>query len=479
MKLLDMWDDLVVPEDLVYFRSPASRDRLVANPELASWCLLTEREAEVLSALAGSGRTGAGQQRTSHASTVERVLAKLILKWLVYLPGRKPKVLTPDPQLSMVYYAITDGCNLRCPYCYASSEKCLPGELSTGESLALVDQIADMGVQLLIFTGGEPMLRKDLFEIAEYARARGLTLNIITNGTMIRKPEIARRIADLFQTVTMSMDGGTAELHERTRGKGTFARTSHALQLLNEAGVTPVINHVITEDNVEHLDKMAEFVSAFRVQRVRTMYHSNLGRATTDTFNFGWRHFQKIQEFMWTRPEADKLLPDGPKASKPCSIKGNCGMGGTEIYVDSLGDVYPCKLVTATNQRAGNVRTQRLTEIFDSPLLADLRASSVFEGENLKDCRHCYIRGACGGGCRGYHMAETGDIHHNGRHLCRMLRHSMVTNWWLSVGATRDQLHAFQDEMMRPRLVSNDSTHPVYEDWRTAGRLRLPLVGVS
>lgn len=471
MKLLEQWHDLIVPEDLVYFRY--SEKRLVTNPELAAWCVLTEPELAVLEALSRGLKPpspGGG------SAEVERALAKLVLKWIVYLPGHRPAVRPPKGNLTTVYYAITDGCNLRCPYCYASSEKCLPGELSTEESLDLVDQAADMGVEQFIFTGGEPMLRKDLFQVASHARDRGLTVNMITNGTLIRTAEIARRIAEIFGTVTVSVDGGTAELHERTRGKGTFARTGKGLGLLNDAGVAPVINHVVTPENVDALEKVCEFVDDLKVRRVRLMYHSDLGRAATDGYDFGWLDFQKIQNFFWTNPMADKLLPDGPRSSKPCSIKGNCGMGGNEIYVNSLGDVYPCKLVTEQIHKAGNVRQRRLTELFASPVLADMRGNSVFSGENLKDCRRCYIRGACGGGCRAYHMAETGDVNRNGRHLCRMLRHSMISNWWRATGVSGRQLAEHQEEMLRPHLVRDDTVHPVYEDWKTSGRRLLPLV---
>ncbi|GAA0687469.1 hypothetical protein GCM10010193_46770 [Kitasatospora atroaurantiaca] len=470
MKLLEQWDDLVVPEDLVYFRH--DEDRLVTNPELAAWCLLNESEAGVLGSLA---RRVAPDPSWADTAGLERTLAKLVLNWIVYLPGRRPVVRAPEPQLTTVYYAITDGCNLRCPYCYASSEKALPGELNTAESLDLVDQIADMGVQQMIFTGGEPMLRRDLFEVAQHARDRGLAVHMITNGTTIRKLETAQRVADIFTLVTVSVDGGTAELHERTRGKGTFARTANGLRLLNQAGVIPTINHVVTPDNVDALDRLCEFVDDLKINRVRLMYHSDLGRAATDGYDFGWTEFQRTQEFFWTHPMADKLLPEGPRASKPCSIKGNCGMGGNEIYVNSLGDVYPCKLVTEQIHKAGNIRTQRLTELFAHPLLADMRRNSVFSGDNLQDCRRCYIRGACGGGCRAYHMAETGDVHRNGRHLCRILRHSMVSSLWQANGVTGRELSTRQDEMFRPHLVRDDSVHPVYEDWKPAGRRLLPL----
>jgi radical SAM protein with 4Fe4S-binding SPASM domain len=465
---MEQWDDLVVPDDLVYFRQGGLR--LVTNPGLASWCLLGEAEAAVLTALAR--RAPLADCRTA---SVERTLARLVLNWIVYLPGHVPSVRAPEPRLTTVYYAVTDGCNLRCPYCYASSEKCLPGELTTAESMDLIDQIAGMGVSYLIFTGGEPMLRKDLFDLVEHARDRGLRVNIITNATMIRTPQIARRFADLFTTVTVSIDGGTAEVHERTRGKGTFAKTANALRLLNQAGVAPMINHVVTPENVDALEKVAEFVDDLRIERVRLINHSDLGRGVTDGYDFGWSDFMRIQEFCWTNPKAGKLLPEGPKATKPCSLKGNCGMGGNEIYVDSLGDVYPCKLVTKQIHRAGNVRHKPLAELFAAPVLADMRTSTVFSGDRLADCRKCYIRGACGGGCRAYHMAETGDINRNGRHLCRILRHSMVSSLWLANGASGADLARDQDEMLRPYLIKDDSVHPVYEDWKSAGRRLLPL----
>ncbi|MEU6083403.1 StsB family radical SAM/SPASM domain sactipeptide maturase [Streptomyces sp. NPDC047108] len=469
MKLLEHWDGLEVPEDLVYFRNDA--DRLVVNPALSAWCTLTVPELDVLVALAQGGPPA------GHGVDVERVLAKLVLNWIVYLPGHRPAIRAPEPRLTTVYYAITDGCNLRCPYCYASSEKALPGELNTAESLDLVDQIADMKVQQMIFTGGEPTLRRDLFEIAERARTRGMAVHMITNGTTIRKPETARRIADIFSLVTVSVDGGYAELHERTRGKGTFARTAQGLRLLNEAGVVPTINHVVTSENVDALDRLCEFVDDLKINRVRLMYHSELGRAVTDDYDFGWSDYQKTEQFFWTHPMADRLLPEGPKAAKPCSIKGNCGMGGNEIYVNSLGNVYPCKLVTEQQHKAGNIRHQRLAEIFEHPMLADMRGNSVFAGENLQDCRRCYIRGACGGGCRAYHMAETGDVHRNGRHLCRILRHSMVSGLWRSCGVSGRRLSENQDEMFVPYLVRDDSVHPVHEDWKPAGggRRLLPL----
>lgn len=469
MKLTEQWSDYTIPDDLVYFRR--GDQRLVTNPALAAWSLLDMTEARVLSLLARHAPVPV----EIPTQVVERTLGKLVLNWLIHLPGKTPSIRQPDPPLAALYYAITEGCNLRCPYCYASSEKCLPGELTTQEALDLMAQAAAMNTRVVIFTGGEPMLRKDLFEVAGAARAHGMRAHIITNATMIRSSRTAQRFAETFNTVTVSVDGGTAVVHDRTRGAGSFDKTSRALALLNDAGVTPDINHVVTPENVDALNDLSGFLGGLRVGTVRLMHHSDLGRGVNDDYDFGWSEFMRVQEFFWTNPLANKILPEGPKPTKPCSIKGNCGMGGNEIYVNSLGDIYPCKLVTKPEHRAGNIRHKPLAELFASPVLADLRHNSVHEGQNLADCRRCYIRGACGGGCRAYHMAETGDIHRNGRHLCRVLRHSMISGLWRSYGVTGAELTADHEELLRPYLVRDDTVHPVYEDWRTAGRGRMPL----
>ncbi|MEQ4302601.1 StsB family radical SAM/SPASM domain sactipeptide maturase [Plantactinospora sp. B6F1] len=486
MRLSTMWNSLVVPDDLVYFQC---RDRyLVENPGLAAWAVLTEDELGLLRALAGDAPPPAWATGPTAAATepggrteLERVLATLVLNWLVYLPGQQPRVRPAEPALKMVYYAITDGCNLRCPYCYASSTRKLPGELEPAESLDLVDQIADMGAELLILTGGEPMLRRDFFAVADHARSRGLRVNMITNGTRIRDAATARRIADTFASVTVSLDGGTAETHEKTRGEGTFAQTVRGLTLLNAAGVKPAINHVVSPENLSGLDDLMSFLDGIEFSKVRMMNHTGIGRGASDGVHFGWEHHLAVQRFTWTNPVARKILTEGPKAVKPCSIRANCGLGGTEIYINSLGDVYPCKLVTGPLHKAGNVRTQPLREVFASPVLADLRANNVFEGENLADCRRCYIRAACGGGCRAYHAAESGSVKRNSRDHCRILRHSMITNIWRSTGFGGADLLERESEMTVPRLVRDGSVHPVYDDWRTwsppaGARRSLPLL---
>lgn len=465
-----------VPGDLTYFVKDDGR-HLVLNPEVGARCVLDAAEFAVLQTLAGSARGGAA--RLGQDPATERALAKLILNWIVYYNGNRPRVRITEAPLNYVYYAITDGCNLRCPYCYASSEKCLPGELDTAESLDLVSQAAELGARTMVFTGGEPMLRKDLFQVVEHACALGLRANIITNATMIRTAQTARRFAELFGQVTVSLDGGTAETHDRTRGKGSFARTRKAIGLLNEAGVQPAINHIVTSDNIDELEDFASFLEGIEVHSVRLMNHNDLGRGAGDAYDFGWSDHLRVQELVWTSPVAGKLKPDGPRPVSPCSVKGNCGMGGNEIYVDSLGDVYPCKLITDQQAHAGNIRRQRLSEIFAGPVLGAMRRSTVYGGEFHADCEKCYIKANCGGGCRAAHMSESGDPRSNSRHLCRILRHGVTTQLWQEAGVTRAELAEHSLEMTVPRLVSTGEVHAVHDQWKAYVPTPRPVITVG
>lgn len=442
--LVERWASLVVPDDLTAFQY--SGDRLITNPALAAWVVVPTWEYGVLRALAIGDDAGSvvaalstqfDESPPAAQMRLERTLARYLLAWIIYLPDGIPSLVPPEQRLQTVYYAITEGCNLRCPYCYASAAKARPGELATHEAADLIDQAADMGAEEFIFTGGEPMLRPDLFELAARSRDRGLRTNLITNGTVIKTAEIADRVASHFSVVTVSIDGGTPEIHERTRGRGTFRSVSRALRLLNDAGVEPKINHVVGPNNVDHLDDLVTFLSAYRIRQTRMVFHAPLGRGLHDGQDLGWNNYRRIHEFSWGSPRAKVVLPDGPRFTKPCAIKGNCGFGGREIYVNSSGEVFPCKVVAEPQQRAGSLRDRSLREMWALPVFERLRKMSV---TTLQGCRDCYVRGACGGGCRAHHAGYSGDLEISAERFCRILRHMIVTNMWAGSGVTGEAL---------------------------------------
>jgi radical SAM protein with 4Fe4S-binding SPASM domain len=148
--------------------------------------------------------------------------------------------------------------------------------------------------------------------------------------------------------------------------------------------------------------------------------------------------------------------------------KVNCGMGGTEIYVDSRGDVFPCRLITDEAYLAGNIRQGSLSEIFSAPVMVDLRSSAVFAGENLPDCHGCYVRGICAGGCRAFHRARTGDLRRNSREVCRMQRHETIASMWASAGAQRDSVVDNPGSAHCPVVVRTGERHPAFDPTASA-----------
>ncbi|MFY1689516.1 PqqD family peptide modification chaperone [Plantactinospora sp. WMMB782] len=372
MRLSKMWGSLVVPDDLGYFRC---RDRyLVENRRLAAWTVLSEDELRLLRALADGAAPP--YPSTGPDRRTERVLAALVLNWLVYLPDQVPRVRAAEPVLRTVRYAVTGGCG---PSGHdggaAACAHPLPDELEPAEALDLVDQIAELGAELLILTGGEPMLRPDLFELADRARDRGLRVDLVTSGSRIRDAGTARRIADTFAGVTVSLDGDRHQVPGPVAGEDALARTVRGLTLLNAAGVKPAIDHVVSPENIAALDDLMALLDGIEFSRVRMMSRTAVGGGSPTGPPLGWDHHPGgepppgVRRSGWTRPVARKILTQGPV--RPYPVRVDREPGGIDLHVDPRGDVYPRESAAGPAHRVGNLRSRSLREMFAPPAVAD------------------------------------------------------------------------------------------------------------
>ena len=167
---------------------------------------------------------------------------------------------TPPP-LRLVFWETTAGCNLECVHCRRLdvAHELMRNDLSTEEGRRLIDQIAEVGRPVLVFSGGEPLLRPDLFELAERAKNRGLLTALATNGTLIDEP-LARRIAAAgFDRVSVSLDGADAATHDRFRGlDGSFDLAIRALNLLRGLDVSTQINCTIARHDMDQIEEALE-----------------------------------------------------------------------------------------------------------------------------------------------------------------------------------------------------------------------------
>ena len=177
-------------------------------------------------------------------------------------------------RLPIVVWNLTRTCNLKCVHCYTDSDALkYPDELSTDECKAVLDDLAHFKVPAVLFSGGEPLARKDLFELATYARSRGLHVVASTNGTLITRgvAEEFKRIG--FSYVGISLDSAIPEVHDEFRGKkGAFERTMRGFRHCVDVGQKVGLRLTLTRHTAENLDKIFDFIEKENINRA-CFYH--------------------------------------------------------------------------------------------------------------------------------------------------------------------------------------------------------------
>src|SRR5271157_182196 len=183
----------------------------------------------------------------------------------IYGVTRPQKIYAPI----LVVWDCTHACNLMCKHCYQDAQKKLPDELSTEEAKRMIDQLASAGVIVLAFSGGEPLMRKDFFEIAEYADGKGLYLSLATNGTLITG-EIAKKLKESgIEYVEISLDGKDASTHDGFRGvQGMFERSVEGIKSCVAQGLYTCIATTPTKQNIRDIPRIYELACELKAARL-------------------------------------------------------------------------------------------------------------------------------------------------------------------------------------------------------------------
>lgn len=342
------------------------------------------------------------------------------------------------PRLQMVAWEITRSCNLFCAHCRSSSTAgAYENELSTEECLHLIDGILEVGKPVIILSGGEPLLRHDLFQIAKYAVEKGLRVVMGSNGTLITE-EVAAKLKTIpISRVAVSIDFPTPELQDKFRGKvGAFQAAMAGIDRLHQAGIEVQINSTITRLNVRYLNGLLDLALeagavAFHPfmlvptgrgrgleavemspeeyeQTLNWVYDKQKGLENRIFFKpTDAPHYQRIVRQRDSRANPQGVLlgeKSATKARKDAmnSMTRGCLAGTGFCFISHRGRVQGCGYLDV---EAGNIRDKSFGEIWmNSTLFRELRDLSNIKGK----CGICEYKGVCGG-CRARAYESTGD----------------------------------------------------------------------
>ncbi|MHC4394245.1 MAG: radical SAM protein [Planctomycetota bacterium] len=350
------------------------------------------------------------------------------------------EVLRTNQILRLLFWEATIKCNLACAHCRRlESNEAVVTDLSTSQGKALIEQLAELGkgqpmMPVLVFSGGEPLCRDDIFELVGYAKSLGLSPALATNGTMV-DAAIAQKIVDSgIVRVAVSLDGATAEVHNKLRQlEGSFEKAIEGINALHKKQVPFQINITLTRHNAGQLDDVYELAESLGAVALHVFMLVPVGcgvlLAETDMLS-PEQYEQKLVDIcrldkggglqvkVTCGPHYERVirqaglyqsrLKTGRSAG---SIPGRSGHSGASkgclaglgvLFVSHQGDVFPCGYLPVN---CGNVLKETLSQIwYNNKDLARMRESSGLEGK----CGLCGYRQICGG-CRGRAYAATGN----------------------------------------------------------------------
>jgi len=326
----------------------------------------------------------------------------------------------------LIVWNYTNACNLRCRHCYQNATKPAPDELSTKERLKLVDRLYEAGVVSIAFSGGEPLMRPDFFEVAKHAANKGIYVALATNGTMINKETAEKLKMSGVEYVEVSLDGATPRTHNSFRGLPCFKKTVDGIKHLVKSGLYTCVATTAMKHNLHDIPDVVELAKTLGVRRVIVFNFVPTGRGekilNLDLSPCEREHLLTYLydelvsgeiETASTAPQYARVCLQRSEANEGGLLSmghfvaldlygqtmsltafiGGCGAGRLYCAIQPNGLVTPCVFMPIV---VGDLRRQSLRDIWlHSTVLNDLRDREKLMGK----CGHCRYKYVCGG-CR-------------------------------------------------------------------------------
>lgn len=296
-------------------------------------------------------------------------------------------------------WEVTYACNLRCTHCLSASGKARPGELDAAAWKRFVDELRGLQVFYVNVGGGEPLVRPDFRELADYATANGVGVKFSTNGALLDDEVADWVVGNDYLDVQISLDGLDALTNDAIRGTGSFQQARAAMDRLAARRFRFKLNTVLTRHNFGQLDAMYDLAAGYGAElRVTRLRPSGRGAATWHLLHPTLDQSRALYDWLHAHP--DVATGDSwfhlSALGEPLPGMGMCGAGRIVCLVDPLGDVYACPFTIDPRFRSGNIVADGgFANVWrGSPLFSHLR-----EWEVQGACQGCGAFGSCHGGC--------------------------------------------------------------------------------
>lgn len=336
----------------------------------------------------------------------------------------------------LIFWELTRICNMKCPHCRASAlhmadnsdeyQGQMADDLTTKESYKLIDEIASVCSPILVLSGGEPLVRKDIYSIVEYGTKNGLKVVLGTNATLITNEVADRLKSSGIKRISVSIYGAQKDTHDDFVGqKGFFVRTMQGIENIKKAGIPLQINTTITRKNLKQIKQLTDFSINLGAEAFHIFFLVPTGRGKDyEGDEISPEEYEKIFNQICTisksvpiqikvtcAPHYYRVLREHSKenGTKIQNKKGSffkmskgCLAGTGVCFISHKGGVFPCGYFPLA---AGNIRKESFAEIwFNSSLFLKLRDDSKLKGK----CGICEYKKICGG-CRARAYAYTDD----------------------------------------------------------------------
>lgn len=328
----------------------------------------------------------------------------------------------------LIFWETTTACNLKCVHCRASAiDSPSPEDLTFEESIRLLDDIASFSSPVIVLSGGEPLVRQDIFDIAAYGTSLGLRMALATNGTLITADAAKRMVDSGIQRISVSIDGSNARSHDDFRRiPGAFDQSLAGIEQAKTAGIPFQINTTVTRHIIHEIPEILDLAVSIGAVALHIflLVPTGCGKEIAEEEMITPEQYEEVLNWLYDKSREveiglkatcaphyfrivrQRTAKDGIKTTSEThgfdAMTKGCLAGTGVCFVSHRGEVFPCGYLPV---EAGNVRKTPFPAIWrDSSLFKALRDDSLLEGK----CGLCEFKSVCGG-CRARAYAETRD----------------------------------------------------------------------